>query len=189
MRFEITGPCDEPWDAMEPREGGRYCRRCETEVIDLSVLSRAQAEQRIRAIRAPTVCVRLAVDPFGDAVFQAPPPSRARHWAAGLVLTSALTASACTEPAPTEAAEEAALAPDPGPPMLPTEATIAMVVEAPGPATGPVPREELEDLEDHDASPTPEQRRLTEEKHRPPRILHTAGMMPVPHFGPNGPVF
>lgn len=188
MRFEVTAPCEEPWDAMEPREGGRYCDRCEKVVLDLSVLSRAQAEQKIRGIQAPSVCVRLAVDRFGDAVFQAPPPSRARHWAAGLVLTSALTASACAEPGSPEV-EAPAMVADPGPPMLPTDSTIAMVVEDPGPATGPVPIDELQDSEDHDAAPTAEQRALTAAKHRPPPIRYMAGAMPIQHFNPGAPVF
>ncbi len=179
MRFEITDPCEEPWDAMEPRDGGRYCQRCEKVVIDLAAMSRAQAEQKIRALDAAEVCVQLAVDRFGDAVFQRPPASRAPHWAAGLVLVTALTgASACAEPEPPCDAKAFRLEPDPGPPMTPADATLATV--APLPATGPVPAEQLADP-DAEATPTAEQRALTAAKHRPP-IQHLRGRMPIQHW-------
>lgn len=187
MRFEITSPCDEPWDAMTPRDGGRYCDRCEKVVIDLSVLSRAQAEQKIRAVQAPEVCVRLAFDRLGDVVFQKPPPARAPHWARGLVLASALTAaSACTEPEPPCSAKATALVADPGPPMMPSDATLASVVAPPERTTGPVSPDELD--ADHDATPTAEQRRLTAAKHRPPPVYHMAGAMPIQHYY-GGPPF
>ena len=174
MRFEITDPCEEPWDSMEPRDGGRYCGRCDKVVIDLSVLSRAQAEAKIAAIDADEACVRLAVDRFGDAVFQRPPPSRAPHWAAELVLVSALSAAGChvEEPAPC-LAKHAPIAPDPGPPETPAA---VLAVAAPQPARGRVAAEQL--AEDGGGRPTPEQRALTEAKHRPPIRHMVAGRMP-----------
>ena len=179
MRFEITEPCDEAWETMEPREGGRYCLACEKVVIDLADLSRAQAEAKIAAVEGGEVCVQLAVDRFGDAIFT-PPPSRAPHWAGGLVLLAALTAGGCAtgdEPEPCEIAE---IAPeDPGPPMIPGAAVLP---STDGPATGPVPASEIA-LEDS-AVPTPAQQRMTQNKRtwgqvtRPP-IRHVRGRMPL----------
>ncbi|MCA9607375.1 MAG: hypothetical protein KC619_17335, partial [Myxococcales bacterium] len=167
------------WDAMEPRDGGRYCGRCEKVVIDLAALSRAQAEQKIRSLDASEVCVQLAVDRFGDAVFQRPPPSRAPHWAAGVVLLTALTgATACDEPEPPCHAKAFQLEPDPGPPMMPAETSLASV--APLPTTGPVPAEELTETPAIEATPTAEQQALTAAKHRPP-VVHVRGRMPIHH--------
>lgn len=180
MRFEITDPCEESWDAMEPREGGRYCGRCEKVVIDLAAMSRAQAEAKIRSLDATEVCVQLNVDRFGDAVFQRPAPSLAPHWAAGLVLVTALTgAHACAVPAPECLVKTATLEPDPGPAMIPTDPTTFASV-APLPATGPVPAEQLATADG--AAPTAEQRALTAAKHRPPPIVHAIrGRMPISH--------
>ncbi len=169
MKFEISEPCDETWDAMEPRAGGRFCERCETVVIDLAGLSRAQAERRVRAHQGADVCVRLGLDRFGDAVFVAPPKSRAPRFVGGLVLVAALSAGGCnTEPAPSELAGAAL---DPGPPMMPSPVNVAT---APAPstptsrATGPVDASELEQPTWANP-PTAEQRALTARKLRPAR--------------------
>ena len=177
MRFEITDPCEEPWESMEPRDGGRYCGRCEKVVIDLATMSRAEAERRVAGLAADEVCVQLAVDRFGDAVFVRPPPSRAPHWAAGLVLVSALTAGtgcATEESGPCQA-KIVQVEPDLGPPMTPV---VLASVTPPTPATGPVPAEELVDPTD-DVVPTPEQRALTAAKHAPPPIHMVRGRMPL----------
>ncbi|MBX3273763.1 MAG: hypothetical protein KF729_26095 [Sandaracinaceae bacterium] len=164
MRIEIITPCEEPWESMEPRDGGRYCGRCEKVVLDLSVLSRAQAEAKLRALRAAgakDACVQLAVDRFGDAVFSRPPPRRAPHWAAGLVLVSALSAGCRGEDAPSEPAL-GALVPDPGAPMRPAEIAVASV---PAPTSRAVPASELVSAP---AEATAAQRALTAAKHAPP---------------------
>lgn len=167
MRFEITSPCEERWEAMEARDGGRYCGRCEKTVIDLTGLTRAQAEKTLLALNAPEACVKLSVDRFGDAVFQRPPPSRAPHWARGLVLATALTgASACATPEPPCNAKITALASDPGPAMVPVDTSVALASVEPAPYTGPVPAEALAQ-DDGDATPTAEQRALTNAKLRP----------------------
>lgn len=165
---------------MEPREGGRYCGRCEKVVIDLAAMSRAQAEQKLRSLNATEVCVQLAVDRFGDAVFQRPPPSRAPHWAAGLVLVTALTgASGCAGMEAQCLAKTSTIEPDPGPPMMPADPTSFASVTPP-PATGPVSAEQLAQPAD-EATPTAEQRALTAAKHRPPVVHHAIrGRMPMP---------
>jgi len=180
VRFEITEPCDEAWETMEPREGGRYCQACEKVVIDLVEMSRAQAEAKIAAVEGSEVCVQLAVDRFGDALF-APAPSRAPHWAGGLVLIAALTASGCgssDEPEPCEIAE---ITPeDPGPPMIPGAAVLPA---SDAPPTGPVPAAEV--ALDDSPVPTAAQQRMTQNKRtwgqvttRPP-IQHVRGRMPL----------
>ncbi len=167
MRFEITSPCEERWEAMEPREAGRYCGRCEKVVLDLTAMTRAEAERTLLALRAPEACVKLAVDRLGDAVFQRPPPSRAPHWARGLVLATALTgASACATGEPPCNAQLTQLTADPGPAMIPVDTSAALASVEPAPFTGPVPAEALAQ-DDGDTTPTAEQRALTAAKRRP----------------------
>jgi len=184
VKFHIDEPCDERLDLMEPRAGGKYCARCETVVIDLSGVTRAQAEAKMRQVRGDTVCVQLRVDRFGDAVF-VPPPKRAAHWSRGLVLVAALTGGGCNldepgEPAQVVAIEEPELAPfsDLGPPMTPSAAVIHPAQEvAP---TQAVPASELNPSPIGSARPTAQQRALTAAKHRPPIHHMRAGGMRMP---------
>jgi len=147
---------------MAPRAGGRHCERCDKTVLDLSKLTRGEAERRLRGIEGPEVCVQLNVDRFGDAVFRVP-PARAPHWASGLVLVAALTSGGCsTEPADEPITMEPV--PDLGPPMIP-ETLVSIAPSQPTMVTRPVPSAEL-DLADAPATPTEEQRRLTANKQR-----------------------
>lgn len=102
MHFDIDEPCDEPWEAMSPRPDGRHCPRCDKTVIDLSGMTRAQAEARVARTRGDRVCVQLAYDLRTDEVLFRPPPSRAPHWAGGLVLVAALGGSGCAGTAEAE---------------------------------------------------------------------------------------
>ena len=156
---------------MEVRPGGRFCQKCDKTVLDLTRMTRAEAEARMRRIDAPEVCVQLNVDRFGDAVFRVP-PSRAPHWAGGLVLVTALTAGGCASEG--EAPPEIVQAPpeEPGPPMQPVEvAVIAPPFD--GLVTGPVPADELNPAPEGPVTPTAEQRALTAAKHRPVTPPHT----------------
>lgn len=120
VSFHIPEPCEERWEDMAPRGEGRFCERCQHTVVDLSKMSRAQAESRMRRVTGDYLCVQLAVDEDDAALFR-PAPSRAPHWAGGLVLLSALSAAGCAEgdaPEMTETIEPCEL-PDPGPAMQP----------------------------------------------------------------------
>jgi hypothetical protein len=191
MDFRIPEPCPERWDEMQPRGEGRYCDRCQHTVLDLSRMSRRQAEHRLKAERGDYVCVRLAFDPLERPVFR-PEPSRAPYFAGGLVLVAALTAGGCagTETGAGEP-EVAQLAPDPAaePPMMPVAdgPMLPTLTEAPGVtsdtpelATGPVDAEVVDD----DPTPTAAQRALTRRKHARDRpdtpVYHLAGRMPLP---------
>ena len=39
MKIQIDKPCHESWDAMTPKEQGRYCNACEKIVVDLTKYS------------------------------------------------------------------------------------------------------------------------------------------------------
>lgn len=178
MRFEIPEPCGERWDAMRPTREGRFCDHCQHGVVDLSRMSRREAERRIDAVDGDSLCVRMAVDPTGAAIFR-PEPKRAPHWAGGLVLVAALTAGGCDrsgpEPAATVQVEPCELETIEGPPMMPVDDAALTPLDAA--ATGPVPSEVV----DEDGRPTAEQRELTRQKQeqlRPP-IRHLAGRMPI----------
>lgn len=161
---------------MEARPGGRFCQRCETVVVDLVGLSRAQAEARVAQIEGPELCVQLSLDRFGEAVFAAPPRSWTPHFVGGLVLITALGAGGCTlQQDPAGASAE--VVPERleiGPPMTPTPAE----VDAGPPAirTGAVPSSELNvDVGGATARPTSEQRALTSRKNWRHRVR---GRMP-----------
>ena len=88
--FEIDNPCEERWEAMAPRGEGRFCARCERVVVDLSRLTRAQAEARVKR-RAGRTCLAVRRDVDTHAPVFRPEPSVAPRWAGGLVLAAALT--------------------------------------------------------------------------------------------------
>ena len=183
MEFRVAEACEEPWSEMEPRGEGRHCASCARTVIDLSVLTRSQAEARGRRATGERLSVRLAMSADDEAVFL-PPRSRAPRWAGGVVLASALAAGCATSEAPGEAEITQEVAPlDLGPPMQP--------VSPPEPDAGDVDdggptetRAVTADVTDDDARPTAAQRRLTEEKHRPPVHHMMAGMMIMPPSAP-----
>ncbi len=72
MRFEVASPCSERWADMRPRGAGRHCERCAKTVVDLTRVTRAKAESIARE-HGGELCVRLAEDSRGEAVFRAEP--------------------------------------------------------------------------------------------------------------------
>lgn len=60
--IDIPEPCQVPWDSMEPGNESRFCKTCQTPVVDFSKKSPAeiQAFFRERASGAP-VCGRYSV--------------------------------------------------------------------------------------------------------------------------------
>ena len=179
MEFRVAEPCEEPWSEMEPRGEGRHCARCARTVVDLSTMTRAQAESRVRRATGERLCVRLGMSEQAEAVFL-PPRSRAPRWAGGVVLASALAAGCNPGAAPPEEAPIAMEAPEPcdlGPPMQPVGEADAGPTVPDGPTET---RAVLAEIEDDGATPNAEQRRLTTEKHRPPVHHMMAGMMIMP---------
>jgi len=39
IQLNIPKPCHENWNAMSPKEQGRYCGSCQKTVVDFSVMS------------------------------------------------------------------------------------------------------------------------------------------------------
>jgi hypothetical protein len=74
VRFIVAEPCQASWEEMaRTRSGGvedervRFCRRCRSNVYNLSALSRAEAIDLVGA-REGSVCVRLYARPDGTVV-------------------------------------------------------------------------------------------------------------------------
>lgn len=184
MEFKIPEPCHERWEDMERRGDGRFCQHCQHTVVDLSGLSRRQAEARVRRARG-SLCVQLALDETDAAVFR-PEPSRAPHWAGGLVLVAALGAGGCSEPA--AASDEVTVSEVPcslpEDPMMPVSEGPPVVVEVADPRFADTPSAEV-----GDGTPTAEQLELTRRKQqgqtqvrpavRPPHTHLARGRMPV----------
>jgi hypothetical protein len=95
--IHVPSPCEESWDAMAPRAGGRHCERCNYTVHDLS----QKTEREISALLSSgeRVCVRYVPTRFGtirtahDPVI---PTSRLLAKARpALLAASAMLATAC----------------------------------------------------------------------------------------------
>jgi hypothetical protein len=180
---------------MRPRGEGRHCERCEKTVVDLSRVTRSQAEAMVRA-HGGQLCARLAEDETGKTVFR-PERTRLPVFApialAGLLAACAPEAS--EEVAPSDDTEEVL---DPGdgahldasavgfggslatgvmmpiaPSHAPVPVPVAVAVSTLGPGT--------------DGTPTDEQLALTRRKQRrrqqpPPQttgqgVHHMMGVM------------
>lgn len=197
LSIRVASPCSERWADMRPRGDGRHCERCEKTVVDLSRMTRAQAEAVVRG-RTGELCVRIAEDDRGQLVFRAEPkrlPVLGPMALAGLLAACAPEPSA--EPAVADETEEA-LEPDvaesdgtgldassdsfggslaTGVPM-PTAPTHAPPSAPPPLVLGP----------GTDGTPTPAQIALTRRKQRQrqqvpptgPTIHHTVGVMACP---------
>ena len=42
LQLQLTNPCSEQWDDMQQAGAGRYCDRCEKNIIDLTSKSDAE---------------------------------------------------------------------------------------------------------------------------------------------------
>ena len=154
MRLRILQSCDQSWDAMTRRDGGRHCAQCDHLVLDLTRLTERQARLRRRAAGPGPACVR-AVMVDGVARFRTQ-PARAPRWAKGLVALTLASACGGAEPAlegttslaPVESGEV-------GKPMLPG---ISIPAE-PTLLTRAVPAREL--VMASSLAPTPAQRAQT----------------------------
>lgn len=67
--LRIAEPCHADWDAMSGDARTRHCERCRLQVIDLSELSRGEAEQALaRGGPDGRLCVRYTQDAAGEVV-------------------------------------------------------------------------------------------------------------------------
>jgi hypothetical protein len=157
--FRVAGtPCREDWDEMARGPSGvRRCAACANDVVDLTALTRRQAEAAVLRARAGAerACIRVVHDAEGEPVFVPEPRQPSRLGAPGLVLAAALGVGAvgCGREAPLLPASAATLAPL-GPPVLPA---------APEPLPTPAPTPTLVTVTPEPIEPPVRNRR----KHRP----------------------
>jgi hypothetical protein len=64
-----NSPCHERWSELTPNADGRYCGKCDKTVVDLTRLTRRQAEKLVVAAGGG-LCGRLRIDPSGAPVFR-----------------------------------------------------------------------------------------------------------------------
>ena len=57
--LHIASPCHASWDAMTGDDNARFCKTCQKNVFNLSLMTRADAENLIRA-KEGNLCVRFA---------------------------------------------------------------------------------------------------------------------------------
>jgi len=186
LPIRVENACQEDWSAMALRPEGRHCERCASTVIDLSRVTRSQADAIVRA-HGGRVCGRVRADANGDAVFAPEPVKR------GLVpVALAGLLAACSADDGATAESDIALtaeAPIDGrvglaDPMtgsfggsLATGVMMPIGPEAPVVAA-PVLVAQVDStpVSEEDVEPTPEQRALTRRKHQ----RHTSTLYPPP---------
>jgi hypothetical protein len=106
--IQVVSPCTESWAKMEGTDAVRYCRVCDSNVFDLSALTRQEAEALLDVTEGKA-CVRFARRADGTVVTKDCAPDRVRHrrrrrrrsllaGAAALVLTGASAATASVWP-------------------------------------------------------------------------------------------
>lgn len=186
LPIRVLQPCHEAWAGMTPRGPGRHCTACDKTVVDLTRVTRREAESIVRA-HGGELCGRLAVDARGEPVFR-PEPLRL----APLAFVGALAACS-TDPSPPPPPAPVARAPDPheGPAAPPDlrrfGGSVATGTMMPISAMPPVPPPpvvlQVPSGQDEPVSPTPEQRRLTRRKQlaRTPHVpTHTLGVIRCP---------
>ncbi len=198
LPIRVESACREDWSAMTPRGEGRHCARCQSTVIDLTRVTRAQAERLVRE-HGGRVCGRVRADERGDAVF-APEPVRR-----GIVpvAIAGVLAACSAEPTAADATAPDALpaATHPtvglGPPTsgsfggsLATGVMLPIGRAPVRPPSAPAIGRALPPVDETPAEPTPEQQALTRRKHRrqhppahPPPIAHPMmGAIVMPDF-------
>jgi hypothetical protein len=69
----MIAPCGEDWAGMDPSERGRFCARCDREVVDVTELSSSEAMAIVANADGPIPCVRARANARGDLQFRQPP--------------------------------------------------------------------------------------------------------------------
>ena len=102
FRIQVPNPCKEDWSAMDEREAGRYCGKCDTVVPDLS---RTSDEALIDLVHSKALphCARFAQGQL-DRVMRPQPDPVARLQA--LVLAAAVIVAPATSAAFTPSEED-----------------------------------------------------------------------------------
>jgi hypothetical protein len=159
--LSLGAPCDEPFLEM-PRSGrGRHCEKCSRTVVDMTRMTRREAEALFDA-EGESLCGYVLANDAGETFFAAPPrfPS---VLATGL--TAALLVSGCGATEQHPSAPVAVTAPNTAPVMMPIRAKQngpeTEVLETAAPETEPCETEapvEAEPLTDADAGPAPHPR-------------------------------
>lgn len=177
---------------MTPRGEGRHCTSCDKTVVDLTRLTRAQAEATVKA-HGGALCGRLALDAHGEPVFR-PEPARL---APAVLAAGLLAACGASDPPPSPVAHApvASAEPPAGPASEPADlrrfggsvatGTMMPISALPPAPPPPAPAIEIPSGQDEPVTPTPEQRRLTRRKQlarTPPVVSHTLGVIRCPTF-------
>jgi hypothetical protein len=134
LHLPIAEPCHADWEAMEPRQQGRFCQGCAKDVHDLGAMTEAEARALLRSRAGQRLCVRYGVGIDGRIRFKA---------AAAVALAGALAActpheqpgSAATRAGPTAAAAPTPVTPD----VDPAEPSMPVMGSMPVPVMGEVP--------------------------------------------------
>lgn len=128
IHLPVAKPCHEDWDAMDPRERGKFCQRCNKDVHDISSMTEDEAHEFLRERAGTRVCVNYRHDDDGRIHFRT--PARAALATAALAAT-ALAACTPHDPPKTQTTVETS-------DLVMGQMPIAQVPDQPPPPPAPI---------------------------------------------------
>ncbi len=84
VQLMLTNPCSKKWDDLQQADEGRYCDRCEKNIVDLTSKSDAELIQFFKH-KKDNVCGRLLSTQLHRELIQ-PPQKASWHWAIPLAM-------------------------------------------------------------------------------------------------------
>ncbi len=112
--LRITEPCAERWEDMPAAGQGRFCDRCQHQVLDLSRVTAAQALAHVLLFGGAATCARMRVDAQGGGVFRVEPSRPATRlplWVAASLSAACSSSPPVTGVAPAGSHEHESCAP------------------------------------------------------------------------------
>jgi hypothetical protein len=86
----VKNPCQESWEQMKGGEKSRFCLKCSHSVVNLSAMTRSEAEKLIARKNDGRLCVRYFVNDDGTTRYKTPVNRPQQVWRVATVLVVAL---------------------------------------------------------------------------------------------------
>lgn len=86
----VKNPCQESWEQMKGGETSRFCLKCSHSVVNLSAMTRSEAEKLIAHKNDGRLCVRYFINDDGTTRYKTPVNRPQQVWRVATVLVVAL---------------------------------------------------------------------------------------------------